>query len=144
LAGHIHRAQLLTHDLAKRPLAAPVIYPGSVERTSFAERNEEKSYVILNINLSSTSRAQSDGISFVPLPARPMVDLLLEPGDLSDDALAAYVRQQLSALDPEAIVRVRLDGSLSANARSRLSAARLRALAPSSMNITLARDHIPG
>ena len=42
LCGHIHRAQVLTHDLASRPFAAPVIYPGSVERTSFAERDEKK------------------------------------------------------------------------------------------------------
>jgi len=42
LAGHIHRGQQITHDLAGRKLPAPVIYPGSTERTSFAEREEEK------------------------------------------------------------------------------------------------------
>ena len=47
LSGHIHRRQVLTHDLGGRPMAAPVFYPGSVERTSFAERDEPKGYVWL-------------------------------------------------------------------------------------------------
>ena len=37
LSGHIHRHQIIEHDLAGRPLAAPVVYAGSVERTSPAE-----------------------------------------------------------------------------------------------------------
>ena len=32
LSGHIHRYQVLTSDLSGRSLAAPVLYPGSVER----------------------------------------------------------------------------------------------------------------
>ena len=39
-SGHIHRFQVLSKDLTGRPLAAPVCYPGSMERTSFAERDE--------------------------------------------------------------------------------------------------------
>ena len=42
LAGHIHRHQVLTQDLGGRPLGAPVFYPGSVERTAFAEEGESK------------------------------------------------------------------------------------------------------
>ena len=53
LAGHIHRHQVLTHDLAGRKLAAPVLYPGSIERTSFAERDETKGYLILEIEPSA-------------------------------------------------------------------------------------------
>jgi len=36
LAGHIHRHQVLRTDLSGLPLAAPVFYPGSIERTSFS------------------------------------------------------------------------------------------------------------
>ena len=50
LAGHIHRHQVLTHDLAGRTLAAPVFYPGSIERISNAERNEAKGYVTLDLD----------------------------------------------------------------------------------------------
>ena len=49
LSGHIHRAQVLDHDLAGRPLPAPVIYPGSTSRTSRAERFETKGYRVLEL-----------------------------------------------------------------------------------------------
>jgi DNA repair exonuclease SbcCD nuclease subunit len=42
LSGHIHRFQVLHKDLRERPLAAPVFYPGAIERTSFAEKDEKK------------------------------------------------------------------------------------------------------
>ena len=62
LAGHIHRCQILTHDLAGRPLPAPVIYPGSIERTSFAERNESKHYAMASISPSSRRRFNPDSL----------------------------------------------------------------------------------
>ncbi|MCM2256694.1 MAG: metallophosphoesterase, partial [Vicinamibacteria bacterium] len=49
LSGHIHRHQVLRRDLRERPLPAPVVYAGSVERTSFAERDEPKGYVLATI-----------------------------------------------------------------------------------------------
>jgi DNA repair protein SbcD/Mre11 len=49
LAGHIHRHQVLTADLSGRPLAAPVFYPGSTERTSRAENGEAKGYVTIEL-----------------------------------------------------------------------------------------------
>lgn len=49
LSGHIHRHQVLTRDLSRRPLAAPVIYAGSTERTSLAERFEAKGIVLLDV-----------------------------------------------------------------------------------------------
>ena len=49
LAGHIHRQQVLSMDLSGRPLAAPVFYAGSTERTSGAERYEPKGYVTMEI-----------------------------------------------------------------------------------------------
>jgi DNA repair exonuclease SbcCD nuclease subunit len=141
LAGHIHRTQTLTHDLAKVPLGAPVIYPGSVERTSFAERHEEKGYVMLTVGVSGPKARQLTDVSFVPLPARPMIDLVLEPEYLGDEALDGYLRAQVQTLDPHAIVRVRLDGPTPDAVRGRLSAAYLRALAPPTMNISLALRH---
>ncbi len=38
LSGHIHRHQVLIRDLENRTLRTPVLYSGSIERTSFAER----------------------------------------------------------------------------------------------------------
>lgn len=139
LCGHIHRAQVLTHDLAQRPLAAPAIYPGSIERTSFAERDEVKSYALCNVDLSNPDKGRLCEVSFVPLPARPMVDLVLEVGE-GDGSLVERLRKRLLELDPDAVVRLRLRGPGSQEARKRLGAARLRALASPSMNIHLAFD----
>ncbi len=134
LAGHIHRAQVLTHDLNRRPLAAPVIYPGSIERTSFAERCEEKGYYLVTLELSSPPGVDP---LFVPLPARPMVRLVLDVGDRDQEAALRYVRAQLAALDPEAVVRIQLEGPSRQRAAGWLTAARLRELAPASMNVSL-------
>jgi exonuclease SbcD len=134
LAGHIHRAQVLTHDLSRRPLAAPVIYPGSIERTSFAERHEDKGCYLVTLRLSSPPGVDP---LFVPLPARPMVRLTLDVGDRDQEATLRYVRAQLAALDPEAVVRVQLEGTNSQRAAGWLTAARLRELSPASMNVSL-------
>jgi exonuclease SbcD len=121
LSGHIHRAQVLLADLAGRPLPAPVIYPGSVERTSFAERNERKGYVLLELAPGEPVRRR-----FVELPARPMVDLAIESGPGAEDRL----RRALSQVPARAFVRVRLDGA-------ELSEARARSLAPAEAGLLI-------
>ncbi|MGD8751689.1 MAG: metallophosphoesterase [Anaerolineales bacterium] len=139
LAGHIHRAQTLTHDLKGLKLAAPVVYPGSVERTSFAERNEDKGYIILTLDLAGNSQEQVVESEFFQLPARPMIKLeLIYPR--SEKSLAEQLRNRLKTIDPNAIVRVDLIGPGKDTARDLLTAARLREIAPSTMNIDLARD----
>ena len=55
LCGHVHRHQVLRRDLRGRPLPAPVVYAGSVERTSFAERDEVKGYAMLAIEAGGRS-----------------------------------------------------------------------------------------
>ena len=57
LSGHFHRAQHLTRDLRGVKLAAPVIYPGSVERTAFAERYEIEGVYALRIYHRGPRRA---------------------------------------------------------------------------------------
>jgi DNA repair exonuclease SbcCD nuclease subunit len=140
LSGHIHRAQVLRHDLGQRLLAAPVVYPGSIERTSFAERTEEKGYVVLTVDLSDRTQGTLLDVSFVPLPARPMVSLFVEPMDTDIEVLSAHLAGELRDLDPDSVVRVVLQGHKSVEARRVLSAATLRQLAPPTMNIWLAPE----
>jgi DNA repair exonuclease SbcCD nuclease subunit len=140
LAGHIHRAQVLTHDLGGRPLATPVIYPGSVERTSFAERTEDKGYMVLTIGLSGRDKGVLLEASFVPLPARPMVSLIVEPAAADIGRLRAHLAGELRQLDPDSVVRLGLRGPQAEGARQVLSAALLRELAPPTMNISLAPE----
>jgi DNA repair exonuclease SbcCD nuclease subunit len=54
LSGHIHRHQVL------RPQGrAPVIYAGSVERTSFAEAPETKGFALVHLTRSGSTRSSS-------------------------------------------------------------------------------------
>ena len=132
-SGHIHRSQVLRHDLHGRPMPAPVIYPGAIERTSFAERYEEKHYCILEFD--STGRLA--GVEFVPLPARPMATLTIALDGASPDHLDRCLREQLAALDPGAVVQIRLDGEMPVGAERIFAAAHLRDIAPATMNVTL-------
>ncbi|GMR21747.1 MAG: hypothetical protein BMS9Abin37_0062 [Acidobacteriota bacterium] len=129
LSGHIHRAQVLTKDLGGRPLPAPVLYPGSVERTSFAEKDERKGYLTFALERSGVLR----GWRFHELPARPMVEIELGPRELARDDLEVRLRRRLDMLPPDAIVALKIDGAIPGI----LGAASLRALAPSSMNVNL-------
>lgn len=137
LTGHIHRRQRLTRDLHGRTLATPVIYPGAVERTSFAERNETKGYVTLAIAPGDQPGGRLVDASFIPLPSRPMVALTIETTGLGSNALAERLRSELSELDPDAVVRIEVIGVISEDARIVLRAANLRSLAPTTMNITM-------
>jgi DNA repair protein SbcD/Mre11 len=136
LAGHIHRHQVLTADLAGRPLAAPVLYPGSIERTSAAERHEAKGFLILELSPTAAG-GQLRSWSFHRLPARPMVDIDLDPSGLGGEQLEARVRELLAGVDPDAVVRLCLRAEPAPEARGALQAAVLRSHAPPSMTLTI-------
>jgi DNA repair exonuclease SbcCD nuclease subunit len=138
LSGHIHRAQLLDRDLNGRPLAAPVIYPGSVERTSWAERDEVKKYAVLRLGLSGSIEGKFLDADFVALPARAMVDLVIDSMASRTD-IRVNLGHRISTIDPNAIVRIHYEGDWTTEVGSALSADSLRKLAPATMNISLAR-----
>ncbi len=140
LAGHIHRAQVLRQDLEGRPLAAPVVYPGAIERTAFVERLEAKGYIRLTVDLDGPAQGQVSALTFVRLPARPMIPLVLDVSGLQGENLLAHVRQTLAGLEANAIVRIRLRGQGDAAARLALTAARLRELAPPTMEAWVAPE----
>ena len=71
LTGHIHRHQVLTTDLRHRPIATPVLYPGSIERTSVAEIGEQKGFMVVDVEQSG--RESRVRWQFRRLPARPMI-----------------------------------------------------------------------
>jgi DNA repair exonuclease SbcCD nuclease subunit len=137
LSGHIHRSQMLTRDLAGKPLAAPVVYPGSIERTSFAEREEDKHYVIVDIYKDGGNNDPQIDVQFIPLPARPMIMIDLKVQGLMAESLTNKLRARLKSLDPEAVVRIRVRGQISEETGPILTAAFLRKLAPSTMNVSV-------
>jgi exonuclease SbcD len=123
LSGHIHRQQEL-----RTSGGTPILYSGSIERTSFAERLEQKGFYEIFVEEGGLSRR------FIPLPARPMVEIVLRSHLTDQDQIAAFLRSQASVMDNQSIVRVRPSTLLQAQL---VGAAFLRDQFPSSMNVDL-------
>jgi DNA repair exonuclease SbcCD nuclease subunit len=136
LTGHIHRHQVLTRDLCGRELPVPVLYPGSVERTAFAEKDEAKGYVILDLDLGGEGGGgRLVGWRFVELPARPMLVRKIAVQGMPGSAVESLVRDVLGSVPPDAVLRLEIHGQVLEGARPSLSAGRLRAVAPREMNV---------
>ena len=133
LSGHVHRHQVLRRDLCGRPLPAPVVYAGSVERTSFAERDETKGFVLATVAAGGAG-GQLEACELRPLPARPM--RVLDIAQWADPStLEAEIRSAVAASPPDVVLQVRVSEAL-AGAEA-LRAERLRTIAPASANVTV-------
>jgi DNA repair protein SbcD/Mre11 len=137
ISGHIHRYQILNDDLHGRPLDANVYYPGAIERTSFAERNEVKGYLILEIRMDEQLHRPLLSHQFIPLPARPMISFDVHASELDPSNVKERIGGLLSALDKNSVVRICIRGEMSPRARASLTAEMLRSLAPPTMNVSL-------
>lgn len=93
--GHYHR---------RTEVAPNVWYAGSTERCTFRECGEEKGANVVDLARGT--------VEFVPLPARPMVDLpALACNGLTDDAVAPALFERLAAARIDgAIARLKLTG----------------------------------
>jgi DNA repair exonuclease SbcCD nuclease subunit len=132
LSGHIHRHQVLTADLASRPLDVPILYPGSIERTSLAEIGEPKGFLVLRVGGRFGVEWE-----FRPLPAREMIRMEIAAGGMPAPALEAAVRAIVSELPLDAVLSIRVTGQLEREQWRVLSAAGLRALVPPTMNVDI-------
>jgi len=137
VCGHIHRAQVLTRDLGGRTVAAPVFYPGSVERTSFAERDDAKGYVVLELEADRSRGGRVAGHEFHELPARPMFSVSVDASDLTPAELEDRLRQKFSRLPADAVVSLHIDGEFPPDSARVIRAEGLRALHPPSMTVTV-------
>jgi DNA repair exonuclease SbcCD nuclease subunit len=135
LAGHIHRHQILTTSLQAKPLPVPIFYPGSIDRTSFAEKNEDKGYLIFEFELEASKGRILRQWRFHKLPVRPMIQLDLHAARMNNAQLSSWIETRLSVLPEDSIVKLKIHDSVSQQAMEVLNAAALRALAPSTMNI---------
>jgi DNA repair exonuclease SbcCD nuclease subunit len=138
LSGHIHRHQVLTMDLRGRPLTAPVLYPGSIERTSSAEIGEEKGYMTVAFR---GSEAKALRWQFHRLPARPMLQHSLTALRWSTARLDAAVRARVAAAPVDAVLLLRIEGDVSGADLRVLSAGHLRSYAPATQNVEV---RLPG
>jgi exonuclease SbcD len=136
LSGHIHRFQVLTRDLRGYPLHSPVLYPGSVERTSFAEMDEPKGYLVLELDTGASGKPALRW-RFHDLPARPMAAVTLAVEGMTAPDITRKLRSLLAGIPENGVVKIRIQGEPSAGAYPALNAASLRALAPEKMNLEL-------
>lgn len=118
LSGHVHR-----HQVLRAPRGPPVVYAGSVERTSFAEAGEPKGAVIVDL-----SRRGVEAIDFRPLPARPMVICRLSLAGLDAAAARARLERAVAATPEDAVVQLRLEGPVPGEAWPLLGSAALRGI----------------
>ena len=132
LTGHVHRHQALTRDLLGRSLATPVLYPGSIERTSFAEMGEPKGYFML-----TSHEPGSIDWQFRHLPARPMVSVDIDGKLPTAEALEHAVCSSIAGAPEDAVLRIRVLGTVPAAARSALRAGHVRDLTPPTMNVEI-------
>jgi DNA repair exonuclease SbcCD nuclease subunit len=135
LCGHIHRSQILTQDLAGHRLAAPVLYPGSVERTSFVEREEAKGYLILELEADGAIGGRLARREFHQLPARPMFSLAVDATGAGPSELENKIREGFAKLVDDAVVQLRVTGVLEPGAEEVIRAVNLRRLHPPTMSV---------
>lgn len=135
LAGHIHRFQVLDTDQKGDKLQAPVFYPGSIERTSFAEKDEQKGYLIIEFGREAVKGGGVRWWQFKTLPVRPMFQLNLHPSKMGSNELRSWIETRLARLPGDGIVKLKIHGGVSQQAMTVLNAVALRSLAPPTMNI---------
>jgi len=134
--GHIHRAQILIRDISGRYRIPPIIHPGSTERTSFAEKDEPKGYMILELALDG-SKSHIYGIHFEELPTRPMVRIELGPIEVRPGELSHQIRNILLHQNPDSIIQIRLSQVFPKKILHEISNPNLRNLAPETMNVSV-------
>jgi DNA repair exonuclease SbcCD nuclease subunit len=136
-AGHIHRYQVLTKDLNGSPLATPVYYPGSIERTSFAEKDEKKGYFVFELTSDERRGLAIQYEKFIQLPARPMVKVPIHPEGMDERKFRAYINKSLHSVSPQSVVKLDIQGYIPQVCLPVLRASSLRALAPKEMNVSV-------
>jgi DNA repair exonuclease SbcCD nuclease subunit len=130
LSGHIHRAQVLwAQDGSRR---VPVVYPGSVERTSVAEADEPKSFVELRFDTHGKR-----WLTRHPLPARPMVTV--RAAGATRRTVVQSLVSQLTGVAADAVVRIAGE----AHALELLDATVVEEVFPAGMSLHWARQAAP-
>ncbi len=77
--GHIHRHQNLNPD----PQGVPVVYASSIERVSFKEMDDEKGFVLIDIDAAKPAGTRAT-YTFVPTPARRFVSVNVDAKAAAD------------------------------------------------------------
>lgn len=137
LSGHIHPHQVLNPGNRYPGLRTVVIYPGSTERTSFAEEYEAKGYVRIWLQKETESNRSRIEWMFQPLNVRPMRTIRIECQNKTVDAIKDEIVNRLESEAGDSVIRLRLE-FLSESMQSKFSSLWIRSLGFDAMNIELA------
>jgi exonuclease SbcD len=133
LSGHIHRQQVLWTGHEVNGGKVPMLYPGSIERTSAMEMAEEKGYYMLHFELNDEGWKLAE-MDFRVLQTRPMKTLELGEREYDADQIKAELLHFALNLDPQTIVRIRGQHEPSL---ALLSAALLKAIFPPTCHVSV-------
>jgi exonuclease SbcD len=129
LSGHIHRHQVLYFKDGDRQI--PVIYPGSIERTSFVEQDEDKGYSIVEV--CNTQIAHT----FIKLPARPMYQINMDVRNYILSQFESKIDRIIREIPPDSILRIKIHNYAESELEGKLTNSVLRRMTPYSMNVDL-------
>jgi exonuclease SbcD len=90
--GHVHRHQVLCEQ-------PPVVYPGSIERVDFSEEQEDKGYVLVEVERGDAR------FEFCPLPVRRFCTIRIDISEV-EDPQAVLLEVIRSAGIEDAVVRL--------------------------------------
>ncbi|MCA9254601.1 MAG: metallophosphoesterase [Phycisphaerales bacterium] len=105
--GHIHRYQKLRPAERLRP---HIVYAGSPDRISFAERDEPKGCVIAEVGPARVTHR------FIEHGVRPMSIHPLAVNGLTNDEVMAAIATLVDALPDNAVAQIRLTGAAAPDA----------------------------
>jgi DNA repair exonuclease SbcCD nuclease subunit len=114
--GHVHRYQRIFPVQARRN---PVIYPGSIERTSFTEVNEQKGYIIADSHLNVDKKTTRTNVKFIELPSRNMYLYKLHVDERNGTNLEkglSGIESKFQLVKRDSLIYIRIIGSLDRSA----------------------------
>ena len=132
LSGHIHRQQILWTKAGK-----PIIYPGSIERTSIAEKDEDKGFYVLSFDRIDDEYKLAD-TDFVTLPARPMHEIEITFSTRDQRKLGDWLKAEMHFLEKNSILKIKCKVQ---ETKRLLKAEFLREIIPETMNYTISTKY---
>jgi DNA repair exonuclease SbcCD nuclease subunit len=133
LCGHIHRQQKLVKFTQGNIPPIPVILSGSTERTSFAEKDEEKGFFHLKFISDKNQNWHLDLAKFIELPTRPMKYIDIDP-DLDTSRLMEFLKKEVDQIDKNAIIKFRSHKPIQTDLALIMTNTNLRHLLPSGIS----------
>lgn len=134
LCGHIHRRQTLWKYTKEKEI--PILYPGSIERTSFAEKDEEKGFYLLHFEENEDEQLALSRIEELNLPTRPMIEINIISSIENEKELKEWLKLKLEQIPSNSVLRIK---SLDSSIKKILTADFMRSIIPDTMIYSISR-----